>query len=91
MEFTLSERQVAWRDRARAFINDHVRSAHAALRESPPSAGADRWQVPAVVEELKARAYSEGLWNLFLPPSTHDDDEYHGAGLSNLTSEQTAS
>jgi acyl-CoA dehydrogenase len=84
MDFTLSERQVAWRDRVRAFIDDHVRPAHAALRNERPDAGADRWQVHPVVEELKARAYSEGLWNLFLPPSPHDDDEYHGGGLSNL-------
>lgn len=46
--------------------------------------GAQRWQVPPIIEELKARAYSDGLWNLFLPPSDHDEDEYRGAGLSNL-------
>jgi acyl-CoA dehydrogenase len=38
----------------------------------------DRWQPPAVVEELKARARAAGLWNLFLP------DREYGAGLSNL-------
>jgi acyl-CoA dehydrogenase len=37
-----------------------------------------RWQPPAIVEELKARARGAGLWNLFLPESEH------GAGLSNL-------
>jgi acyl-CoA dehydrogenase len=37
----------------------------------------DRWKPTAVVEELKQRAKSEGLWNLFLPESSH------GAGLSN--------
>ena len=83
MDFTYSERQIAWRDRVRAFIDHHVRPAHAALKDNPPGP-ADRWQVPPIVEELKARAYSEGLWNLFLPPSAHDDDQYHGAGLSNL-------
>jgi acyl-CoA dehydrogenase len=36
------------------------------------------WKVQPVVEELKAVARSEGLWNLFLP-----DSEY-GAGLTNL-------
>jgi acyl-CoA dehydrogenase len=38
----------------------------------------DRWQVPAIVEQLKARAKAAGLWNLFLP------DGEHGAGLTNL-------
>ncbi len=37
----------------------------------------DRWQPTPVVEELKAKARSEQLWNLFLPES-----EY-GAGLTN--------
>lgn len=38
----------------------------------------DRWQPTAIMEELKAKAKSEGLWNLFLPES-----EY-GAGLTNM-------
>ena len=36
------------------------------------------WKVLPVIEELKSKAKSKGLWNLFLP----DDD--HGAGLSNV-------
>jgi acyl-CoA dehydrogenase len=39
---------------------------------------ANRWQPPAIIEELESRARSAGLWNLFLPES-----EY-GAGLTNL-------
>ena len=35
------------------------------------------WQVPEVMEELKAEAKELGLWNLFLP------DEELGAGLDN--------
>jgi acyl-CoA dehydrogenase len=42
------------------------------------NAGPTRWQVPPVIEELKARARERGLWNLFLP------DSDHGPGLSNL-------
>jgi acyl-CoA dehydrogenase len=39
----------------------------------------ERWSsVPSIMEELKGKAKSEGLWNLFLPES-----EY-GAGLTNL-------
>ncbi|GAA3378195.1 acyl-CoA dehydrogenase [Streptomyces sannanensis] len=39
---------------------------------------ASPWDTPPVVEELKAEARRQGLWNLFLP-----DAEY-GAGLTNL-------
>ena len=38
----------------------------------------DRWQPTAIVEELKKKARSAGLWNLFLPESEL------GAGLTNL-------
>jgi acyl-CoA dehydrogenase len=38
----------------------------------------ERWQVIPLLEELKDKAKSEGLWNLFLPESEH------GAGLTNL-------
>ncbi len=84
MDFTLSDRQLAWRDRVRAFMVDHVLPAEEIYKTYLQGAGQDRWKVPPIIEELKARAYSEGLWNLFLPPSEHDDTEYHGAGLSNL-------
>jgi acyl-CoA dehydrogenase len=36
------------------------------------------WETPPIMEELKAKAKAEGLWNLFLP------DREHGAGLTNL-------
>jgi acyl-CoA dehydrogenase len=37
----------------------------------------DRWDSPPIMDELKAIARSEGLWNLFLPESNE------GAGLTN--------
>jgi acyl-CoA dehydrogenase len=40
--------------------------------------GGNRWQPPPLLEELKAKAKSAGLWNLFLP------SDKHGAGLTNL-------
>ncbi|MGV3479372.1 MAG: acyl-CoA dehydrogenase, partial [Sphingobium sp.] len=68
MDFTYSERQVYWRDRVRAFMAMHVVPAqaryHAELAEGPT-----RWRVLPVIEDLKARAQADGLWNLFLPPS----------------------
>jgi len=41
-------------------------------------AAGDRWQPPAIIEELKRKARAAGLWNLFLPESSR------GGGLSNL-------
>ena len=84
MDFALSDRQTVWRDRVRAFIDAHVAPAMGTYRLQTAVEGVARWAVIPVVEELKARAYAEGLWNLFLPPSEHDTDEYFGAGLSNL-------
>ncbi|WP_374578279.1 acyl-CoA dehydrogenase family protein [Phenylobacterium sp.] len=84
MDFSLTERQAQWRDRVRAFIDQHIVPAIPQHQAQTRKEGAERWQVIPIVEELKARAYAEGLWNLFLPPSEHDDGEFHGAGLSNL-------
>lgn len=84
MDFTLSERQLEWRDRVSAFMRDYVYPAEDSYGEHIRQTCNDRWQIPAIIEELKARAYSEGLWNLFLPPSEHDTGDYRGAGLTNL-------
>lgn len=62
----------------------HVHPAVAAYQAQTQGEGPSRWAVIPIVEELKARAYGEGLWDLFLPPSEHDEDEFRGAGLSNL-------
>ena len=40
--------------------------------------GPTRWEIPPIMEELKSKAKSEGLWNMFLP------DSDRGFGLSNL-------
>jgi alkylation response protein AidB-like acyl-CoA dehydrogenase len=83
MDFTFSERQIEWRDRVRAFMAEHVLPAqsryHAEIAEGPT-----RWKPVPVIEELKQKARAAGLWNLFLPPSDHDEGDYHGAGLTNL-------
>lgn len=41
------------------------------------------WQVPAIVETLKAKAKELGLWNLFITKSVHYDNKY-SPGLTNL-------
>ena len=87
MDFTLNDRQTHWRDRVRGFIEDHVRPAvptyHAQQNEG------SRWKVLPIVEELKAKAKADGIWNLFMPPSSgnepmDDSVPFEGPHLSNL-------
>ncbi|WP_375784866.1 acyl-CoA dehydrogenase family protein [Bradyrhizobium sp. Pha-3] len=82
MDFTISAKQKEWLDRVQSFMTKHVRPAVPVYREQDAAGG--RWKLIAVVEGLKQKAHAEGLWNMFLPPSSHEDDEFHGAGLSNL-------
>jgi alkylation response protein AidB-like acyl-CoA dehydrogenase len=85
MNFTMSERQTHWRDRVVAFMNQHVYPAVPTYQAQMKGFGENRWQVVPVVEELKAIAKTEGLWNLFLPvDSLPEDSPYRGAGLTNL-------
>jgi acyl-CoA dehydrogenase len=66
----------ALHDRLREFMRDVVEPGERLYWEQH-AASADRWSIPAVLDELKAKARQAGLWNLFLPES-----EY-GAGLTN--------
>ena len=87
MDFEPTERQVYWRDRVRQFIENHVRPRMGDYKAQ--DAAGSRWKVLPVVEEEKARAKAQGIWNLFMPPQfgrTHVDDtfEFEGPGLTNL-------
>ena len=84
MDFSYSERQRRWIDRVGRFLAEHVWPAQATYDAQLAGFGAERWRVIPVVEDLKARAKAEGLWNLALPPSEHDEGDYRGAGLTNL-------
>jgi alkylation response protein AidB-like acyl-CoA dehydrogenase len=85
MDFSLSERQRHWRDRVAAFMQKHVYPAVETYDKQMKPSDGNRWIVVPVLEELKAKAKAEGIWNLFLPPSReHDDGEFKGAGLTNL-------
>ncbi len=70
-----SARSQELRERLLAFFDRHVVPNEALFHEQIDR---QRWQVPAIVEELKIKARAEGLWNLFLPKSDR------GAGLTNL-------
>ncbi len=77
MDFTFSDNQLALQARLEAFMDEHV-YPNETLYYEQLDGGESRWQLPAVMEELKALARKAGLWNLFLPESDL------GAGLSNL-------
>src|SRR3982750_2918926 len=74
--FQVSVRAREIYQKLRAFMDAHVYPNEKVFREQIDEG--DRWQPAPLMEELKARAREEGLWNLFLPES-----EY-GAGLTNL-------
>jgi acyl-CoA dehydrogenase len=70
MDFQFDEKTEDYRKRLLSFMDEYVYPAE-------PTYHADGWEPPAALEDLKAAAKAQGLWNLFLPGS-------HGAGLTNL-------
>ncbi|MDP6346192.1 MAG: acyl-CoA dehydrogenase family protein, partial [Alphaproteobacteria bacterium] len=76
MDFQFSDRVRALQDRLTAFMDAHVYPLEPEYSGHVEKAGG--WTTPPIMDELKAKAKEQGLWNLFLP-----DDE-HGSGLSNL-------
>ncbi|MEU9879844.1 acyl-CoA dehydrogenase family protein [Streptomyces phaeochromogenes] len=77
MDFAFDARTEELRAKLLAFMDEYVYPAEAVAHEQREQL-ASPWDTPAVVEELKAEARRQGLWNLFLP------DSEHGAGLTNL-------
>ena len=80
MDFSHSDKVRELQERINAFMDQFIYPAekdyHDELERN--RRGGNPWQVTKVVEDLKKRAKSEGLWNFFLP---HSD---RGAGLTNL-------
>jgi acyl-CoA dehydrogenase len=80
MDFAFDERTSELREQLLAFMDEHVYPAEKLFADQVAQAAAAGliWARPPVIDELKAQARSQGLWNLFLP--RHD----LGAGLTNL-------
>jgi alkylation response protein AidB-like acyl-CoA dehydrogenase len=82
MDFTPSPKTVDHVTRVRRFIEQHIAPVEhrywAEVRATNPDGNWRTWKIHPLVEELKSRAKSEGLWNLFLPDATL------GAGLTTL-------
>jgi acyl-CoA dehydrogenase len=64
--------------RLESFMDKYIYPNEATYAKQMEDFGENRWQVPAILEELKVKAREEGLWNLFLPESER------GGGLSNV-------
>jgi acyl-CoA dehydrogenase len=77
MEFEYSDKVKKLLKDVQSFLDTHLYPIEAELNEAIEN-GENRWAIPPQIEDLKALAKSQGLWNLFLPES-----EY-GAGLTNL-------
>jgi acyl-CoA dehydrogenase len=78
MDFAYDTTTTELQERLTAFMEEFVYPAEETFFEQRAKL-ADRWSAPAIVEELKAAARAQGLWNLFLP-RTHE----YGAGLTNV-------
>jgi acyl-CoA dehydrogenase len=77
MEFQFSARTRQYMDHVTEFLDKHIYPSEQVYQDQLAK-GATRWQVPPILDELKAKARERGLWNLFLPESEL------GAGLTNL-------
>ncbi|MFJ9033331.1 acyl-CoA dehydrogenase family protein [Streptomyces sp. NPDC102274] len=83
MDFAFDARTEELRARLLAFMDAYVLPAEAVAHEQR-SLLADPWDTPAVVEDLKAEARAQGLWNLFFVDQHGSPDPEYGAGLTNL-------
>jgi len=88
MIFEHSAETKEWIGRVQAFMDAHVYPAIPVYEQQDKEG--DRWKVIQIVEDLKVKAKSAGLWNMFMPPSgghAHLDDsfEFEGPMLSNVT------
>ncbi|MEO6792095.1 MAG: acyl-CoA dehydrogenase family protein [Ornithinibacter sp.] len=91
MDFAPSPRAADLAERVRAFIDAEVEPVEPGILAdiaARRAGGEDAWPPAAVVEDLKSKARSEGLWNLFLPAGHGDAYAARfgtdgGAGLSN--------
>ncbi|MGB6962890.1 MAG: acyl-CoA dehydrogenase family protein, partial [Candidatus Acidiferrum sp.] len=75
MNFEFSDKVKELQRRLQAFLDEHIYPHERRFHEEIER---NRWSPTQIVEELKPKARTAGLWNLFLPESED------GAGLTNL-------
>jgi len=77
MYFEYSDKVKGLQKRLQEFMDEYIYPNEPRYNAEHDSQ-TNRWQPSRVIEELKPKARAAGLWNLFLPESSH------GAGLTNL-------
>ena len=75
MDFENSQKVKDLQEKITNFMNENVYENEDVYKKQVEGGG--RWCIPEIMETLKVKAKSEGLWNLFLP------DSNLGAGLTN--------
>lgn len=85
MDFDFSDKTKDLQNRVSAFMQDYVYPAEATYSAelAANTVAGKRWTPLKTVEDLKMRARSAGLWNLFLPVDSAAASGYEGAGLTN--------
>ncbi len=77
MDFEYSDKVRDLMQQVKGFLDTHLYPIEKELNEAIEN-GEDRWAIPPQIEQIKAIAKAQGLWNFFLP------DSENGYGLTNL-------
>lgn len=77
MNFEYSEKVEQLLNQVKQFMDENVYPNEQLMHEQMEQ---DKWSTPPLMEELKAKAKAQGLWNLFLPVAYGK----YSAGLTNL-------
>ncbi|BFM15749.1 acyl-CoA dehydrogenase family protein [Maricurvus nonylphenolicus] len=77
MNFEPSPRVQEYLERIHSFIDEHIEPNEHVYHEQLEQ---NRWTIPPIMDEWKAKAKEAGLWTLFLPPEYGE----YSAGFSNL-------
>jgi acyl-CoA dehydrogenase len=75
VNFEFSDKVKDLQRRLQGFMDEHVYPNETRFHDEVER---NRWSPTRIIEELKSKARTAGLWNLFLP------ENEHGAGLTNL-------
>ncbi len=83
MDFSHSKRSKEYINKVKRFIKTEIEPIehqyHQEIFAKNNGGNWTEWEIPAIVEELKAKAKEQGLWNLFIP-----EEEYGGPGMTNV-------